>query len=145
MRTTRDRLRHVILFEVIGLALVTPLGAWVFGIPPVDMSAVTIVGSLIAMAWNYIYNVVFDTAMLCTRGTTRKTAPLRVLHAILFEGGLLLFVVPLISAFLGITLWVALMMDVAFASFYLVYALVFNWLYDMVFPIREERSSRAES
>ena len=29
------------------------------------------------------------------------------------------------------------MMDLGFAGFYLVYAFVFNWAYDVVFPIPE--------
>ena len=30
------------------------------------------------------------------------------------------------------------MMDVAFALFYLIYAFIFNWIYDLVFPIPVE-------
>ena len=29
-------------------------------------------------------------------------------------------------------------MDVAFAGFFLVYAFVFNWAYDVVFPVRSQ-------
>lgn len=135
MRTARDRIRHTILFEIFGLLLVTPLGALVFAMPLQDIGVIGIGGATLAMLWNYIYNYGFDRLMQRWRGTTLKTLPLRVLHAILFELGLLLALLPLIAWYLGITLWQALVMDIAFALFYMVYAFVFNLAYDRVYPI----------
>ncbi|HLV84189.1 MAG TPA: PACE efflux transporter [Devosia sp.] len=135
MRTARDRIRHTILFEIFGLLLVTPLGALAFAMPLQDIGAIGIGGATLAMLWNYIYNYGFDRLMQRWRGTTLKTLPLRVLHAILFELGLLLALLPLIAWYLGITLWQALVMDIAFALFYMVYAFVFNLAYDRVYPI----------
>ncbi len=137
MRTTRDRIRHALSFEIIGLALVTPLGAWAFGMPMHDIGVVGFGGATIATIWNYIYNLGFDRAMQRLRGTTAKTAPIRVLHAVLFEGGLLLVLMPPIAWYLGISLWQAFLLDISFAVFYLVYAFVFNWAYDRAFPLPE--------
>src|SRR5690554_2687042 len=135
MRTARDRIRHTILFEIFGLLLVTPLGALAFAMPLQDIGVIGIGGATLAMLGNYIYNYGFDRLMQRWRGTTLKTLPLRVLHAILFELGLLLALLPLIAWYLGITLWQALVMDIAFALFYMVYAFVFNLAYDRVYPI----------
>ena len=145
MRTTADRIRHAISFEVIGILLATPLGALVFNLHAGD-SAVIVVGSAtIAMAWNYIYNLGFDHAMTRLRGSTLKTVPLRVLHAVLFELGLLAMLMPLIALYLGISLWEALLMDLAFALFYMGYALVFNWGYDRLFPLPEWQQDSARA
>jgi uncharacterized membrane protein len=143
MRTTRDRIRHALSFEIIGLALVTPLGTWAFGMPLHDIGVVGFVGATIATAWNYIYNLGFDRIMQHVRGSTAKTMPLRVLHAVLFETGLLLVLMPPISWYLDITLWQAFLLDVSFAVFYLVYAFVFNWAYDRVFPLPEWQTLEA--
>jgi uncharacterized membrane protein len=137
MRTTGDRIRHAISFEIIGLALVTPLGAWVFGMPMHDIGVLGIVGATIATLWNYIYNLGFDRLMQRMLGTTKKTGPLRVLHAVMFEVGLLVVLLPFFAWYLGISLWQAFLMDVSFAVFYMVYALVFNWAYDRLFPLPE--------
>jgi len=137
MRTTGDRIRHAISFEIIGLILVTPLGAWAFGVPMHDIGVIGIVGATIATLWNYVYNFGFDHLMQRMRGSTAKTVPLRVLHAIMFEAGLLLVLLPLFAWYLGISLWQALLMDVSFALFYMGYAYVFNWAYDRVFPLPE--------
>lgn len=135
MRTVRDRVRHALSFEIIGLVLVTVLGAWAFGLPGHHIGVVAFVGATIATVWNYVYNVAFDRAMLRTRKTVRKTPALRVLHAILFELGLLIALIPVIALYLGLSLVEALVMDAALAAFYVVYAFVFNWAYDLVFPI----------
>jgi uncharacterized membrane protein len=137
MRTTRDRIRHALSFEIIGLALVTPLGAWAFGMPMHDIGVVSLVSATIATIWNYIYNLGFDRVMQRLRGSTAKTGLIRVLHAVLFETGLLLALMPPIAWYLGISLWQAFLLDVSFALFYMVYAFVFNWAYDRVFPLPE--------
>lgn len=141
MRSIGDRIRHTLAFEIIGLALVTPLGTLVIDKPVIDIGAVAFGSSIIATVWNYLFNLGFDTALLRLRGDPRKTIPLRVVHAFLFEAGLLLILLPLIAWYLGITLWQALMMDIVFAAFYIVYAFIFNWLYDLVFPIPMESGS----
>ena len=59
MRNARDRFRHAIWFEIVGLVLVTPLGAWAFGMPMADIGVVALVGMCIGASWNYIYNHTF--------------------------------------------------------------------------------------
>lgn len=137
MRTTRDRIRHAISFEIIGLLLVIPLGALGFGMHAADIGVVAIIASTLATLWNYVYNLMFDKALIRWRGQVSKTVPLRVLHAVLFEAGLLLATLPLLAFYLNISFAQAFIMDVAFVVFYLVYAFVFNWVYDVVFPIPE--------
>ena len=143
MRTTADLIRHALSFEVIGLLLVTPLAAFAFGMPMHSVGVVAIVGSLLATGWNYLYNILFDHAALRLRGTITKTVPMRVLHAVLFELGLLLVLLPFIAWYLGISIWQALVMDIGFALFYMGYAFVFNWAYDRVFPIPAPSSQGA--
>ncbi len=137
MRTTRDRIRHAISFEIIGLAIFTPLASFVFGIPVEHVGVVGVVSATIATGWNYVYNLGFDHLMQKFYGSTRKTVALRVAHAALFELGLLMVLLPFIAWYLGVTIWHALVMDIAFALFYLVYAFFFNLAYDRIFPLPE--------
>ncbi|MEX3316859.1 PACE efflux transporter [Sulfitobacter sp. PS-8MA] len=137
MRKTADRIRHAISFEVLALLIVTPAAALIFNKPLHDIGVVTVVSASIATAWNYLYNLGFDHAMRRLRGTVRKTVPIRVLHAITFEVGLLFVLMPFIAWYLGASLMEAFLIDVSFAAFYLIYAFVFNWLYDVIFPVPE--------
>lgn len=136
MRTTRDRIRHAILFELIGLALIIPLGGLVFGLPADTMGVIGVGSAMAATIWNYIYNLGFDHTMQRWVGHTRKSMGLRVAHAVLFEAGLLLILMPPIAWYLGITLLQAFVMDIAIAAFYVAYAFVFNLAYDRLFPLQ---------
>lgn len=140
MRGTWDRIRHVILFELIGLVFLIGGGILVGGYEAGALGVIGVVSSLIATAWNYVYNLIFDRAMLRLRGTTIKTHPVRALHAVLFEGGLLVILLPFVAWMLGASLWQAFLFDVTVAVFYVVYGYAFNWAYDRVFPSPEARA-----
>lgn len=135
MRTVKDRVRHAISFEILGILLVIPLGAWLFDKPMHDIGVVAVVSATIATGWNYFYNLGFDHAMQRLRGDVRKTIPIRVFHALLFEIGLLIVLLPFIAWYLGVSVIHAFQMDISFALFYVVYAFVFNWAYDVIFPV----------
>ncbi len=135
MRTTKDRIRHTLGFEVIGLIIFTPLASLAFGFELHLLGGMVIVGSVMATLWNYVYNLLFDHSMLKLRGDVRKNISIRVLHALLFQGGLMLLFMPMIAWYLGISLWEAFVMDIALATFYLVYSFIYNMSYDKVFPI----------
>lgn len=134
MRTSRDRVRHAVMFEVIALVIVAPLGGQLFGVPVGHFGVVAVVSTTIAMLWNYLYNLGFDHAVVRLGMSLRKTFAVRIFHAALFEIGLLVLLVPFIAWYLDVSLGRAFMMDVVLAGFYLVYAFAFNWAYDTVFP-----------
>lgn len=143
MRTTLDRIRHAISFEVIGLLIIIPLGTWVFAMPVHDAGVVAVVGATLATLWNYVYNLLFDHAHMWVFGHVHKKVLTRVAHAVLFELGLLIVLLPFIAWYLGVSIIEALILDIAFAVFYLVYAFVFNWLYDIVFPLPAQTTATA--
>ncbi|MBY0259251.1 chlorhexidine efflux transporter, partial [Methylobacterium sp.] len=78
-------------------------------------------------------------------GHTRKSLLLRVGHAVLFEAGLLVILLPPIAWFLGIGLFEAFVMDLAIAGFYVAYAFVFNLAYDRTFPLPSWSVAAAEA
>ena len=145
MRSAFDRLRHAISFEVIALILVIPAGAILFDVPLHDFGVVGIVSATLATLWNLGYNVLFDLALQRLTGTTLKSRIVRVLHALAFEAGLLMVLLPFIAWYLGISLWDAFVLDIALAAFYLIYSYVFNLIYDTLFPLPEWSQKQAES
>ena len=136
MRSATNRIFHALTFEALGLILVTPLAALVMGKPLHEIGVVTLVSTVTATIWTFGYNLAFDHALLRLRGTPEKTPALRLLHAGLFELGLLATLLPFAAWWLGIGLWQAFLLDLVFVGFYLVYAFVFNWVWDRQFPFR---------
>ena len=135
MRSTGDRIRHTLGFELIGLIIFIPLASSFFGYELQLMGIMVLVASIVATLWNFAYNLAFDRVMLKIYGKTRKTLVIRVLHAILFEAGLIALLLPAIVCYLGVSYWEAFMMDIGMAGFYLVYAFIYNACYDKAFPI----------
>ena len=142
MRTQADRWRHAIGFELTGLILLVLGLNWILGAGIGHLGVMGAIFSVLATFWNYVYNIGFDKAMLARRGSVLKTLPLRLLHAVLFEAGLLVATIPFIMWWLSMSFWQALSMDIGLVVFYLVYAFVYNWLYDYLFPIPAPQSKQ---
>ncbi|ARS52972.1 PACE efflux transporter [Kushneria konosiri] len=139
MRTTLDRIRHTVMFEIIGLLIVIPLGHLLFSLDTTHMGLVGVISAVVATLWNYLYNLGVDHALLRLRGHVQKTVIMRVFHAICFELGLICVLLPLIALYLSQTLAETAPLVTSLALFYVIYAFVFNWLYDIVFPIPASR------
>ncbi|AKR56780.1 membrane protein [Devosia sp. H5989] len=143
MRSFPDRVRHALMFEIVGLAIVIPAGSYLFGLPAAHMGVIGIVGATVATLWNFVFNLGFDHALLRLQGHTRKSVAVRVAHAVLFEIGLLAMLLPMIAWYLGVSLVQAFLMDMSMVVFYVVYAFVFNIAYDRVFPVRSNQPAFA--
>lgn len=134
MRTTKDRIRQALSFELIGLLLSVPLAVFTFGFDAGKTGVLGVIGATMATTWNYLFNLMFDHGLKRLTGSTRKSLKMRFLHAISFELGLMLAFLPVIAWWMNIGLLEALIVDIAFVVFYLIYAFVFTWCYDTVFP-----------
>lgn len=125
-----ERFFYAFLFEVLGITISAPLGAWLFDHDLFDMGIVTIVIAMMALVLNMGYNTIFDYVLkklqLC------KTPKIRTLHAIGFELTLLLMTIPFIMWYLTMDLWKAISLDSVFILFYLPYTYLFNLSYDVV-------------
>lgn len=141
MRSPWDRVRHALSFEIIGLLLVIPLGALLFSKPIEDIGVIGVVSAILATLWNFVYNLIFDHIHKRFKGATLKSKTMRITHAVLFEVGLLIVLLPFIAWYLNISLIEAFIMDAAFAIFYMVYAYVFNLAYDRIFPLAEWKNA----
>ncbi len=146
MRTQADRLRHTILFEVIALITCTPLASLVLGRDMATIGSMAIFLSLSAMVCNYGFNLAFDHMLKkLGRPVHHRPPRLRILHAVLFEGSFLVITVPVVAWWLDMTLWQAFVTDLGFAAFFLIYAYVFNWAYDRVFPMPVDDNESANA
>ncbi|MCG9739976.1 PACE efflux transporter [Shewanella insulae] len=132
-KTRFDRIRYLVGFELGAMALAVPLGAWLTSFDSRALLALAIGMSLIAAAWNYGYNLLFDKAMLYFKSTMAKSATDRVWHSLLFELGLLIISVPIMATYLSISYWEAFWLDIGFVIFYLIFNYCYTYLYDKLF------------
>lgn len=128
------RVLHMVLFELVAIILFAPIAAFVLDKSVMEIGALGGIISLIAMLWNFLYNCGFDMIELAlNRNRFQRSVITRVIHALCFELGLLIVTVPLVAFWLRMTLLQAFLVDIAFVVFFLVYAFVYNWVFDAVY------------
>ncbi|MFZ9034553.1 MAG: PACE efflux transporter [Francisellaceae bacterium] len=130
----KTRVIHMLLFEIIGLLLVVPLAIGFVDHSPAALGVMAVLLATIAMFWVFIYNWVFDYVEACLGGRRfERSIWLRVFHSIGFEFSLCAVTLPFIAMGLGVTMVEAFILDLAFIGFYLIYALLFNWIFDYAY------------
>lgn len=143
-RSVRERIGHALAFELIAVAICAPVLALLMDKPLAHLGALTLMFSTVAMLWNMLFNYLFDRAQ--SRLNFQRGLRVRLIHATLFEMGLIVALVPLAAWWLSISLLEALLLDIGLILFFLPYTVAFNWSYD-VLRARwvEQRSSRSAS
>lgn len=129
-RSLRERIGHALAFEAIAVAICAPTLAWLLDKSLAHLGILTLMFSTIAMLWNMLFNYLFDLAQ--RRMGFARGFKARLSHALLFEGGLIVILVPLAAWWLSIGLWEAFWLDIAMILFFLPYTMGFNWAYDVL-------------
>ncbi|MEO8856633.1 MAG: PACE efflux transporter [Burkholderiaceae bacterium] len=128
------RVLQALLYEVFAIAFVGPVLSFAFDKPQTSTLALAFVLSSIALAWNYVFNTIFERweagQALRTRSFARRLA-----HGTGFEGGLVFILVPVMSLWLDISLLDAFLANLGLLAFFFVYAIVFTWVFDRVFGL----------
>ena len=128
------RVLYVALYELIAIGVVTLAQGLLTEHGWGSSGGLAVGSSLIAVLWNLVFNHFFERWE--RRQPTRGRSPARrVAHAIGFEGGLLLWLVPFIAWWLGVSLWQALLLDVGLLVFFLIYTFVVTWVFDRLFGL----------
>ena len=141
VRTGGDRLRYSLLFELLLITILAPLGAFVFERHVLDVGLLSIVLCLKAMLVNLIYNWLFDMwDVQAGRIPTERSLVGRVAHAVGFESVLVLTSLPIVIWWLGLTILQALIMDFAVTGIVVAYTIVFGWCYDRILPVQQSLS-----
>ena len=129
-KSITERICQAVGFELLAILICTPLLAWLMKKPMLEMGAVTVLIAMLALGWNVVFNRYFDRVL--ARMNVAHNAWVRVVHALLFEGGLIVMGVPLIAWWLSVSLWQAFLLDIGVLLFFLPYTYVYHWAYDVL-------------
>lgn len=134
MTARQRKILFAVSFEVFGI-LVAGLFLLVLsgsdGARTFSLAAVAATG---AMIWSYVFNTVFEAweARQTRRGRSRLR---RVVHAILFEGGLMAVLLPLTAWWLSVSLLEALALEGGLVIVFILYTYAFTCGFDRVFGL----------
>ena len=134
MQGLKRKVVYVSLFELFAIALTSSFLMLAAGHDASHSGIAAIASSSIAVVWNFIYNGLFEKweSRQATRG---RSVARRAAHAIGFEGGLIVILVPLFAWWLNITLMDALVLDLGLVVFFMIYTFAFSWIFDRVFGL----------
>ncbi|MBP0598069.1 PACE efflux transporter [Herbaspirillum sp. LeCh32-8] len=134
MQGFKRKFVYACLFEALAIVFTTFGLAVIAGHDSAHSTAAAVASSTIAFVWNFIFNGLFERweARQAKRG---RGFARRAAHALGFEGGLVLMLVPLFAWWLGISLWDAFVLDLGLIVFFMVYTYLFNLLFDRVFGL----------
>ena len=134
MQGIKRKVVYVGLYEAIAIVVASVGFAAMSGQALSHAAPLSVAASVIAVCWNLIFNSLFE--MWESRQAVKgRSVARRVAHAIGFEGGLVVILVPLVAWWLDVSLMAALLMDLGLVVFFLVYTFVFNWVFDRVFGL----------
>jgi uncharacterized membrane protein len=130
----KRKFTYVATYEAIALLFGT-LGFFSFSDSSLERAgALAIFGSLFSVSWNYAYNAMFErweaTRLARGRGFGR-----RVLHAVGFEIGFLVVLLPIAAWWLEISYLRSFALNLGLNIFFLAYTFAFTWCFDRVFGL----------
>ena len=144
MQGIKRRVVYISIYEIIAITICSVGFAALSERSLGHAGVLSLIASAIAVSWNLLFTIVFEAweARQTVRGRSFRR---RLAHALGFEGGLILLLVPVIAWWLDVSLLHALVMDLGLAAFFLFYTFVFNWTFDRIFglPLSAAQSSAA--
>jgi len=139
MHPKTRRVFQAVLYEAVAVAFVGPVLGLLFLQPLWSALGLAVCMSLVALAWNYVFNGWFEAweARQTVRGRSLRRRPA---HGVGFEGGLVIMLVPIMAWWMDTTLWVAFIADLGILGFFFVYAVAFTWTFDRIFGLPQSAS-----
>jgi uncharacterized membrane protein len=137
IRNLRERVIQTLWFELLGLALVTPLFAYFSRATAGDSFTLLLVLAIVVALWSGLYNSAFDLLELRLAGRVASDRPhrWRVLHTIGLETSAVLLTWPLVVALTSLGWQQALLADIGLTLTYAAYGYVFHLAFDRLRPV----------
>ena len=134
MQGIKRRIVYITFYELIAIAAATAGLALMSDSEVGHASVAAVAASAVAVVWNLVFNTLFERweARQAKKG---RSIWRRVAHAVGFEGGLVVTLVPLFAWWLNISLWEAFVLDLGLIVFFLIYTFVFNLAFDKIFGL----------
>ncbi|MDB5659395.1 MAG: hypothetical protein JWS10_2010 [Cypionkella sp.] len=134
MTPTTRKIIYAISFETLGVAVAT-LGLLAMSdANPAQSLILSAITATIAMGWSMGFNAMFESweARQTIKG---RSLSRRAVHALLFEGGLVILVLPIMAWWLGVDIWTALKYEAGLIVLFILYTYVFTWSFDRIFGL----------
>ncbi|MFW1911226.1 chlorhexidine efflux PACE transporter AceI [Acinetobacter ursingii] len=128
MLISKRRIIHALSYEVILLVIIAIALSFIFDVPMEVTGSLGIAMAVTSVIWNMVFNHFFEKFE--HKHQLKRTIKVRILHAIGFEGGLMLATIPMVAYAMNMSIWQAIVLDFGLTMCILIYTFIFQWCYD---------------
>lgn len=130
MLISKRRIVHALSYEAILLVVIAIAFSFIFHVPMEVAGTLGVLMAVTSVVWNMIYNHYFEK--IEAKRKWKRTFKIRAIHAVGFEGGLMLMTIPMVAYMMQMTLVQAFIVDLLLTLSILVYTFIFQWCYDSI-------------
>lgn len=130
MLMSKRRIIHALSYEIILLVIIAIALSFIFDMPMEVTGTLGIAMAVTSVIWNMVFNHFFEKFE--AKRQLKRTVGVRILHAIGFEGGLMLATIPMVAYALDMPIWQAILTDFSMTLCILIYTFIFQWCYDAI-------------
>ncbi|MGE4315720.1 chlorhexidine efflux PACE transporter AceI [Acinetobacter sp.] len=130
MLMSKRRIIHALSYEMILLVIIAIALSFIFDMPMEVTGTLGIAMAVTSVIWNMVFNHFFEKFE--AKRQLKRTIGIRILHAIGFEGGLMLATIPMVAYALDMPIWQAILTDLSMTLCILIYTFIFQWCYDAI-------------
>lgn len=134
MSPARRKIIYAVSFEALGTLLASVALMLMSDASAGSSLVLSALTATIALSWSFVFNTVFEAweARQPVRGRSLKR---RTVHALLFEGGLVLICIPVMAWWLQVGYLEALVYEAGLIALFIVYTYIFTWGFDRIFGL----------
>ena len=134
MTPARRKIVYAVSFEALG-TLVASVALTLMSDASAGSSLVlSALTATIALCWSFVFNTVFE-AWEARQPVKGRSLRRRTVHALMFEGGLVLICIPVMAWWLQVGYLEALVYEAGLIALFIVYTYVFTWGFDRIFGL----------
>jgi len=134
MSPARRKIIYAVSFETLGTLLATVALMLMSDAEAGSSLVLSVLTATIALSWSFVFNTGFEAweARQPVRGRSLRR---RTVHALMFEGGLVLICIPVMAWWLQVGYLEALVYEAGLIALFIVYTYAFTWGFDRIFGL----------
>ena len=134
MTPARRKIVYAVSFEALG-TLVASVALTLMSDASAGSSLVlSALTATIALCWSFVFNTVFE-AWEARQPVKGRSLRRRTVHALMFEGGLVLICIPVMAWWLQVGYLEALAYEAGLIALFIAYTYAFTWGFDRIFGL----------
>lgn len=134
MSPSRRKIIYAVSFETLGTLLASVALMLMADADAGSSLVLSVLTATIALSWSFVFNTVFE-AWEARQPVKGRSLRRRTVHALMFEGGLVLISIPVMAWWLQVGYLEALVYEAGLIAVFIAYTYLFTWGFDRAFGL----------